>query len=158
MTRNNFLKVLAKPLSKEGVSKQAGMTIIEILIVIALMGVVMTLVVSNLTGQQDEAMRDTARLGMGQLDSQLQMYKIHNFRYPTTEQGLRALVTKPGSGATRWRGPYTEESKINDPWGNPYEYSSEGSSFKIISPGPDAVLGSEDDVTYPEDAAEEGEG
>ena len=150
-----LLKTLMIPLEAKGRGKESGMTIIEILIVIALMGVVMTLVVSNLTDTQDQAMRDATRLGMGQLDSNLQMYKIHNFRYPTTEQGLQALVTKPSSGATRWRGPYAEESKIRDAWDNPYEYSAEGKSFKIISPGPDGIVGNEDDVVYPEESGEE---
>ena len=156
MNFKRILNGLQKPLSREGITKEAGMTIIEILIVIALMGVVMTLVVSNLTDSQDEAMKDAAKLGMGQLDSNLQLYKIHNFRYPTTEQGLRALIEKPSSGATRWRGPYSDESKINDPWGTPYEYESNGKEFKIISPGPDGVAGNEDDVVYPEEIPEEG--
>ncbi len=148
-------KLLKAPFDKEA-ARESGMTIIEILIVIALMGVIMTLVVTNLTDSQEEAMRDAARLGMGQLDTQLQMYRVHNFRFPTQEQGLDALVAKPTSGATRWRGPYADEGKLKDPWGNKYQYDIEGKNFKITSPGPDGVFGNDDDVTYPEEAGGEG--
>lgn len=154
MKFTKLTKILRAPLSSKEINKEAGMTIIEILIVISLMGVIMALVVSNLTDSRDEAMRDAAKIGMGQLDSQLQMYRVHNFRFPTTEQGLGALVAKPSSGATRWRGPYADESKLKDPWGNDYQYEIEGKNFKISSPGPDGVMGNEDDVYYPEDSSD----
>ena len=83
-----------------------------------------------------------------------QMYKIDNYRYPTTEQGLSALVSKP-SGARRWRGPYTEKNKLQDPWGNEFSYESDGKTFKIISPGIDGSVGNEDDVTYPREEESE---
>ncbi len=139
-------KQLMKPFQQT--ARQAGMSIIEILIVIALIGTVMAIMVTNLTGRQDEAMKQAAELSMGQLESSLQMYKIDNYRYPTTEQGLSALVSKP-SGARRWRGPYTEKNKLQDPWGNEFSYESDGKTFKIISPGIDGSVGNEDDVTYP---------
>ena len=152
MTVEKMKQVLLKPFG-EGVKRsQLGMSIIEILIVIALMGTVMAILVTNLTGQQDEALKDAARLGMGQLETNLQLYKVHNFRYPTTEQGLRALVERPGSGAKRWRGPYMDANKLNDPWDNEYQYESDGREFKITSPGLDGVVGNEDDIIYPDDA------
>ena len=130
------------------------MSIIEILIVIALIGTVMAIMVTNLTGRQDEAMKQAAELSMGQLESALQMYKIDNYRYPTTEQGLDALVSKP-SGARRWRGPYTEKAKLRDPWDTDFGYESDGKTFKIISAGLDGSLGNEDDITYPREDEEE---
>ena len=145
-------KQLMKPFQQT--ARQAGMSIIEILIVIALIGTVMAIMVTNLTGRQDEAMKQAAELSMGQLESSLQMYKIDNYRYPTTEQGLSALVSKP-SGARRWRGPYTEKNKLQDPWGNEFSYESDGKTFKIISPGIDGTVGNEDDVTYPREDEEE---
>ena len=145
-------KLLMKPFQQT--ARQAGMSIIEILIVIALIGTVMAIMVTNLTGRQDEAMKQAAELSMGQLESSLQMYKIDNYRYPTTEQGLGALVSKP-SGARRWRGPYTEKNKLQDPWGNEFSYESDGKTFKIISPGIDGTVGNEDDVTYPREDEEE---
>lgn len=149
-------KFLLSPFNDSDKHGQRGMSIIEILIVIALMGTVMAILVTNLTGQQDEAMKDATRLGMGQLETNLQMYKVHNFRYPTTDQGLQALVTQP-SGAKRWRGPYVPPEKLEDAWGNTYDYESDGRTYKIISPGLDGVTGSEDDIVYPEAASSEGE-
>ena len=148
----NISKNLMKPFGQT--AKNAGMSIIEILIVIALIGTVMAIMVTNLTGRQDEAMKQAAELSMGQLESSLQMYKIDNYRYPTTEQGLSALVSKP-SGARRWRGPYTEKSKLQDPWGSDFSYESDGKTFKIISGGLDGSVGNEDDITYPREDDEE---
>ena len=130
---------------------QKGMSLIEIIIVIALMGTLMAIVLQTLTGKQETAMEDAAKLAMAQLDNDLQMFKVHNYKYPTTDQGLQALVTEPGS-SKRWRGPYTEKKKLKDPWGNEFSYeSADGSAFKIISPGIDGNLGTEDDISYPEE-------
>ncbi len=143
---------LQRPFQRQVV--EAGMSLIEIIIVIALMGTLMTIVISKLTGAQDEAMKDAAKLSMQQLDQTLQMYKVHNYKYPTTDEGLEALVTAPGS-AKRWRGPYTEKKKLNDPWGEPFGYESDGQTYKITSAGSDKQLGTSDDISYPE---AEGEG
>jgi general secretion pathway protein G len=146
-----------KPLIGKGRGyRQKGMSIIEILIVIALMGTIMTLVVTNVLDVGETARRDTAVLAMQQMQSSLDTYRIHNFKYPTTEQGLMALVERP-PGAKRWRGPYVDEKKLDDPWGNRFVYESDGRNFKMISPGPDGTVGTEDDVVYPEDAGGEGE-
>lgn len=96
-------------------------------------------------------MEDAARLSMQQLDTNLQMYKVHNYNFPTTDQGLDALLTAP-AGATRWRGPYVEAKKLNDPWGTKFEYESDGRNFKITSAGADQQPGTPDDISYPEEA------
>ena len=140
------LKILARPFHKT--TGERGMSLIEIIIVIALMGTLMAIVITNLTGRQDEAMKDAAKLSMAQLQNQLQLYRVHNYKYPTTDETLEALITAP-SGNTKWRGPYTEKNKLNDPWGNKFGYESNGSDFKIFSPGKDGVEGNEDDITYP---------
>jgi general secretion pathway protein G len=131
-------------------SSQQGMSMIEIMIVIALIGTLMTIVVRNVMNSAESAKQDQAKIGMSMLTQDLQLYKIHNGKYPTTEQGLNALVTNPGGDARNWRGPYTEENKINDPWQNPYQYESDGRTVKIISGGSDGTVGTEDDVVYPE--------
>lgn len=134
---------------------QAGMSLIEIIIVVALMGTLMAYLVRNLIGQQEEAKKDQTKLGMGVLEQSLQLYRVHNNRYPTTEQGLDALISAPADAKT-WRGPYTENNKLNDPWGNAFQYESDGRNFKIISGGPDATVGNSDDITYPESAEDSG--
>jgi len=130
-----------------------GMTIIEILIVIALMGTIMAVLVTKLLDKGDDARRDLARVGMGSLKNALDMYRLKNFRYPNSEEGLQALVEAPAS-AKNWGGPYVEPNQINDPWDNPYRYESTGpKAFKIISAGADRQEGTEDDVVYPPEAA-----
>ncbi|MFW7380533.1 MAG: type II secretion system major pseudopilin GspG [Oligoflexus sp.] len=136
--------------------QQLGMTIIEILIVIALMGTILTLIATNILDVGESARRDAARIAMQKIQSSLDMYRIHNYRYPSTEQGLQALVNKPQEG-NRWRGPYIDNNQLEDPWGNQYQYESDGRAFRIISPGPDATFGTPDDVLFPDDAGAEGE-
>ncbi len=133
---------------RDGKRDQRGMSLIEIILVISLMATLMGILITNLTGKQDEAMQDAALLSMQQLSQKLQAYRIHNYRYPTTDQGLNALLTNPGSN--RWRGPYAEKKELDDPWGHPYGYESvDGKDYKIISQGQDGQLGTGDDVTYP---------
>lgn len=152
MIWKNTLNVLLKPFDKEA-RRQAGMTIIEILIVIALIGTIMTIVMTNVLQKSDEAKVDLARIAAGQLENALRLYKLNNNRYPSTEEGLQALLTAPPS-AKNWRGPYTEADKLKDPWDNDFSYESTGAkSFKITSPGQDGTLGNEDDVIYPPEAA-----
>lgn len=131
---------------------ERGMSLIEIIIVVALLGTLMAYMVSNLIGQSEEAKKDQTKLAMGVIQQSLQMYRVHNNRYPTTDQGLKALLDNPGN-AKAWRGPYTEANKLKDPWDGEFQYDSDGSQIKIISPGPDGALGNEDDITYPEQAA-----
>lgn len=137
-------------------NKQSGMSIIEIVIVIALIGTIMAIILQNFTGKQREAMIDATKISMKTLEQNLQLYRVHNYMYPTTEQGLKALLTAP-SDAKKWRGPYVDsEDKLRDPFDSPFEYESDGRNFKVISAGPDKQIGSEDDITYPEPAAEPG--
>ncbi len=147
----NALNLFLKPFGKEA-RRQAGMTIIEILIVIALIGTIMTIVMTNVLQKSDEAKVDLARIAAAQLENALRLYKLNTNRFPTTEEGLGALVQQPAS-AKNWRGPYTEEDKLKDPWGNDFGYESTGAKgFKIRSAGQDAEMNTEDDVVYPPEA------
>lgn len=132
-----------------GTTGQSGMTLLEIIIVVALLGSIMGVLVTNLLSPQDSVKEDTSRLGMGEIAQALQLYRVHNNQFPTTEQGLSALVLNPGT-MPRWRGPYIEEEKLKDPWGVSYSYENSGRQFKIISAGLDSEMGTEDDLTYPE--------
>ncbi len=125
-----------------------GMTLIEIIIVIALLGTLMAILIRNITQSQDTAKEDESRIGMGVISQSLQMYRVHNNVYPTTAQGLEALVSDPG-GAARWRGPYIEKEKLKDPWQNPYSYNSDGRKFQIISGGLNGMVGDADDIYFP---------
>ena len=129
---------------------QKGMTLIEIIIVIALLGTLMTILVTNLSDTSEKAKEDQARIAMGGIAQALQLYRVHNNKYPTTAQGLDALLTDPGE-SKRWRGPYIEKEKLQDPWGNAYDYTSaDGRKYEIVSAGADGNFGTEMDIFYPE--------
>lgn len=145
---------MSKPLKKmlltpfSGV-RQAGMSLIEIMIVFGLIAGLMAFLISNFSQKADQAKADQARIGVGTLQSALQLYRVHNGKYPTTDQGLKALLTAPGD-LKSWRGPYTEENKLKDPWNNEYTYESDGKALKIVSGGIDGTVGTDDDIVYPE--------
>ncbi|MES2745926.1 MAG: type II secretion system major pseudopilin GspG [Bdellovibrionota bacterium] len=148
------LNLILKPFGKKA-RAQAGMTIIEILIVIALIGTIMTIVMTNVLQKSDEAKVDLARIAASQLENALRLYKLNNNKFPTTDEGLQALLVAPG-GAKNWRGPYTEADKLKDPWGNDFSYeSTSAKSFKIRSAGQDTEMNNEDDVIYPPEAPSE---
>ena len=128
---------------------QSGMTLLEIIIVVALLGALMGVLVTSMLTGQDTTKEDISRLGMGEIAQALQLYRVHNNRFPTAEQGLSALVLNPGT-MPRWRGPYLEEDKLKDPWGENYDYEISGRNFKIISAGIDGEMGTADDITYPD--------
>jgi general secretion pathway protein G len=125
--------------------KQRGFTLIEIMVVVVIMGILAAIVVPNVMGRVDEAKVKAARTDIAQLMGALKVYKLHNSRYPTTEQGLQALLTKPTSGPSTsgWNGPYIEKL-AKDPWGNPYQYLSpglHGGEAEVFSLGADGQPG-----------------
>ncbi len=122
-----------------------GMTLIEIIIVVALLATLMAILVTNITQKADQAREDQAKIGMASIGQALQLYKVHNNKYPSTEQGLGALTQDPGD-TKRWRGPYIESEKLKDPWGNDYSYESDGNVFKITSAGSNGKA-----ISYPEE-------
>lgn len=109
-------------------SKKRGFTLIEIMVVVVIMGILAALVVPKLMGRTDDARIIAAKQDIATLMQGLKLYKLDNQRYPTTEQGLQALIARPASGPApaNWKsGGYLD--KLNkDPWGNPYQYLSPG--------------------------------
>ncbi len=145
------LRTLKMKLMRPFSHRERALTLIEIIIVVTLLGTLMTIIIRTMTTQQENAQKDQAKLGMTSLSQDLQMYKLDNGKYPTSDQGLAALLSDPG-GARKWRGPYSEEKRIKDPWGFEYSYESDGREYKLISGGPNEEVGDGDDVTYPEEA------
>ncbi|MRR15792.1 MAG: type II secretion system protein GspG [Deltaproteobacteria bacterium] len=131
-------------------NRQAGFTLIELMVVIVILGLLAGLILPRFIGQSDTAKRQTARTQMALLESALKMYKLDNGSYPTTEQGLKALVEPPASGnlPKNWRkGGYLEKGKVpKDPWKNEFIYVSPGShgDFDLTSLGADGEPGGED--------------
>ena len=121
----------------------SGMTLIEILVVLVLIGVVLGIVGGNFIGRGEKAKADAAKIEIGQIGQTLDLFKLENGRYPTTQEGLQALVTAP-PGLTSWAGPYWKKTTVpKDPWGHEYKYASPGAhgAYDIISLGADGVEG-----------------
>jgi general secretion pathway protein G len=125
-------------------TRQSGMTLIEILVVLVLIAVVMGIVGGNFIGKGEKAKADAARIEIGQIGQTLDLYKLEVGRYPTTQEGLQALITAP-VGVANWNGPYWKKSSTpKDPWGNEYKYfspASNGAPYEIISLGADGKEG-----------------
>jgi general secretion pathway protein G len=120
-----------------------GMTLIEILVVLVLLSVIMTVVAGNYIGRGEKAKADAAKIEMGQISQTLDLYKLEVGRFPTTQEGLQALITAP-SGATNWNGPYWKKATLpKDPWGNEYKYVSpaQNAPYEIVSLGADGKEG-----------------
>ena len=121
------------------------MTLIEILVVLVLIGIVRGIVGGNFIGRGEKAKSDAAKIEIGQIGQALDLYKLETGRYPSSSDGLQALVTAPG-GASNWNGPYWKKSQIpKDPWGNDYRYTSPGQkgAYDILSLGADGKEGGE---------------
>ena len=124
-------------------TRHRGMTLIEILVVLVLIGVVMGIVGSKFIGQGEEAKRKAAKIEINQIGNTLDLFKLEVGRYPTTSEGLQALITAP-SGVASWNGPYWKNGTIpKDPWGNEYKYTSPGAKgpYDIVSYGSDGKEG-----------------
>ncbi len=110
--------------------RRRGFTLIEIMAVVLIMGLLVGIVGYNVFAQVDKARVQTARASMSQLESALELYRLDNARYPTTEQGLEALVQRPATSPEPRNYPpggYLKKSgALLDPWGNPYQYESPG--------------------------------
>ena len=121
------------------------MTLIEILVVLVLIGIVLGVVGGNFIGRGEKAKADAAKIEIGQIGQALDLYKLETGRYPSSSDGLQALVTAP-AGASNWKGPYWKRSQIpKDPWGNDYRYTSPGQkgAYDILSLGADGKEGGE---------------
>ncbi len=128
--------------------KTQGFTLIEILIVVGIIGLLASVLVTNLIGRAGQARVDLTATQVRQLEQALEMYKLDNGHYPTEEQGLAALVREPsGEPAPRRYNPggYVKRDSITDPWGMRYEYKKPGThnahSFDLFSVGPDGTAG-----------------
>ncbi len=138
-----------KKIIKKKIS-QAGFTLIELMVVIIILGLLAALTVPRFMGQSDKAKVDIAKTQIVSLETALKMYKLDNGSYPSTEQGLQALIEPPTSGnlPKNWRkGGYMEKSKIpKDPWDNDFTYICPGShgDFDLSSLGADGEPGGEE--------------
>jgi len=124
---------------------QRGFTLIEIMVVVVIMGVLAALVVPKLLSRTGESKIAAAKVDIATIMQALKLYKLDNQRYPTTEQGLQALIEKPtgGPAANGWKAGGYVEKMPKDPWGNQYQYLSPGikGEIDVFSYGADGQPG-----------------
>lgn len=108
--------------------RSRGFTLVEIMVVVVIIGILGALVVPKLLGRTGESRVTAAKVDIATMMQALKLYKLDNQRYPSTEQGLQALITKPTSGpaANGWKSGGYLEKLPKDPWGNAYQYLSPG--------------------------------
>lgn len=123
----------------------SGFTLIEIMVVIVILGILASLIVPKVLGRTDDARIAAAKQDIASIGQALKLYRLDNQRYPTTEQGLQALVTAPTSGppALGWKSGGYLEKLPKDPWGRPYQYLSPGvkGEVDVFSLGADGQPG-----------------
>lgn len=127
--------------------KQQGFSLIEIMVVLVIIGLLASIVGPRVIGQAEEARKKKVQADFSNFATSLKLYKLDNFVYPSTEQGLEALVTKsdiPPEPKNFKQGGYMEKLPL-DPWGNPYRYLSPGDNgeYDIYTYGADGVAGGE---------------
>lgn len=125
-------------------TRERGFTLIELLIVMVILGLLAALVGPKMFGHTDKARQKAAQSQISLFETAIDAYRLDVGRFPTTEQGLKALREKP-TGAAKWDGPYLPKEIPPDPWGNIYVYKSPGehSDYDIIAYGADGQPGGE---------------
>jgi general secretion pathway protein G len=124
-------------------SGDAGFTLIELLVVLVIIGLLASVATPPVIRYLGKAKTDTARIQIQALSAAVDMYRLDNDRYPTTEEGLSALVAKPAN-AERWNGPYVKkDSSLIDPWGQKYQYRAPGErgDYDLFTFGADRTQG-----------------
>ncbi|NIS60470.1 MAG: type II secretion system major pseudopilin GspG [Proteobacteria bacterium] len=126
---------------------QGGFTLIEILVVVVILGILASIIVPKIMKRPEEARRTKAIMDIKAVETALNLYRLDNGVYPSTEQGLEALVTKPTTGVIprNWKEEGYLDKVPKDPWGNPFVYLSPGlhKEFDLESYGADGVDGGE---------------
>ena len=143
-TKKNFLN---KKLKKDG-RRLRGFSFIEVMVVIIILGLLSSIVGVYLFDSAEKAKADATKTQIRGLETALDLYRLHNSRYPSSEQGLNALLERPEVGLVpkNWNGPYLRGNKLpEDGWDSPFRYNSEnGNGYEIISLGADGIDGGVD--------------
>jgi len=133
----------SRTLKQRVAAGQSGFTLIELLVVLVILVLLASLVAPRVLGYLGSSRTKAAKVQIESLGSALELFKLDTGRYPTTSEGLQALMQAP-QGASGWNGPYLTKREVpNDPWGRPYNYRSpgQGGPFEIFSLGADNQVG-----------------
>jgi general secretion pathway protein G len=146
-THTNIERMVGAKSRRKTQRTQRGFTLIEIMVVIAILGILAALIVPKIMSRPDEARRVAAKQDIGAVMQALNLYKLDSGRYPANDQGLRALVEKPSTDPVpnNWKAGGYLERLPNDPWGNPYQYLNPGvhGDIDVFSYGADGKAGGE---------------
>lgn len=132
-------------------NKEHGFTLIELMLVTIIIGILVAMIVPRFTGRTYQAKLSRAKADIISISIGLDLYELDNDTYPTTEQGLSALLQKTTIPPlpNNWKGPYLKRKIPIDPWNNPYHYTSPGvhdPDYDLVSYGKDGIAGGEDDI------------
>ncbi len=127
--------------------KDKGFTLIEVMVVVVILGILAAIIVPNVIGKDEKARVEATKDSLHSISSALEMFKLDNHRYPTTQEGLQALVTKPAT-ATNWTSGGYLKAMPKDSWGNDFQYVSpgpNGKAYDVYSLGADGQEGGDGD-------------
>jgi general secretion pathway protein G len=132
-------------------TRTAGFTLIELMLVLVILATLAAVVLPKFTGRSEQAKITAAQTQISQIEVALDAFEIDLGRFPSTAEGLRALVVKPSTDSDGWQQPYLRRDVPNDPWGQEYQYRYPGThnqeGYDLYSTGPDKKLGGDDDIT-----------
>ena len=129
-------------LNKEIRRRDAGFTLIEIMLVVVIIGMLAAVAGVKLTGKIGQAKKNVAKQGVAAIEQAIDMYEVDNGKLPDS---LQSLLTK--GSENNWNGPYLKKAEgLKDPWGNEYQYSKSENSYTVVSAGADGNFGSGDDI------------
>lgn len=132
------------PFRRRSRAASAGFTLVELLVVLAILTLLAGLVGPRVLSQLGGAKSKTAAVQIADIDKAMELFKLDVGRFPTTEEGLEALAKRPASVTSGWSGPYLKGSLPTDPWGKPYRYQlAPNGTIEIVSLGADGAAGGE---------------